>query len=242
MKFFIKVCFMFKVLKLKNIFIFLACLGSLVGIVSIGIVSVVNKENVPKPTYTIVVDAGHGGRDDGCSGDGGTKESEINLKIAKKLEKYLKALEIRVVMTREDGNGLYSADADNFKVSDMNKRIEIINKANADMVISIHQNSYVDKTTRGAQVFFQEDDENSKGFAESVQAQLIAQLPSARSEAIDGDYYLLKESGLPAVIVECGYLTNIEEELMLNNEDYQNKVAYAIMCGVVKYFNLCGND
>lgn len=231
---------MFKVIRLRNVLL-------VVGIVTISIllgvgIVTINNDSVPKTTYTIVIDAGHGGRDEGCSGDAGTKESEINLKIAKTLEKYLNTLGIKVVMTRLDGNGLYEADADNFKLSDMSKRIEIIEEAKADMVISIHQNSYVDKSLKGAQAFYQEDDEFSKGFAESVQSQLIAQLPNARSEAIDGDYYLLKESGLPAVIVECGYLTNAEEEALLNTEDYQNKVAYAVMCGVVKYFNLCGND
>ena len=79
-------------------------------------------------------------------------------------------------------------------------------------------------------------------FAKAVQSQLIAQLPNARQEANDGDYYILKECGLPSVLVECGYLTNAEEEALLMTEEYRSKVAYAIMCGVVKYFDLCGND
>lgn len=200
------------------------------------------KVSSPMPKYTIVIDAGHGGRDDGCSGINGSKESEINLKIAKSLEKYLKTLGINVILTRCDGNGLYDAGVDNYKLSDMNNRLEIIEKSNADMVISIHQNSYKDSSQKGSQVFYQEGDEISKGFAESVKSQLILHLPNARSESIEGDYYLLKESKLPAILVECGYLTNAEEEVLLNSEEYQNKVAYTIMCGVVRYFNVCGND
>jgi len=147
-----------------------------------------------------------------------------------------------VVLTRADGNGLYSANADNYKQSDMEKRIEIINNVSPDMVISIHQNSFSDISQRGAQAFYQEGDERSLAFAESVQMQLKSQLDYARSACNYGDYYILKECDLPAILVECGYLTNPDEEVLLNSKEYQNKVAYSIMCGVVRYFGLCGND
>lgn len=232
---------MFKVIKLKPILITIAML-MLSIFLSVGIVSVVESREVPKPIYTIVIDAGHGGRDDGCVSDNGTIESEINLKIAKTLKNYLETLGIKVVLTRSDGNGLYDSNATNFKVSDMKKRIEIIQKTKPNMVISIHCNSFEDSSQRGAQVFYQENDEVSKEFAECVQNQLINQLDNAREFANKGDYYLLKESNLPAILIECGYLSNAEEEKLLSSVDYQNKVSYAIMCGVVKYFDLCGND
>ena len=231
---------MFKVLRLRNVLIVVVMMVVSV-LLSVGIVAITN-DNVPKTTYTIVIDAGHGGRDDGCSGAGGTKESEINLKIAKVLQDNLETLGIKVVMTRADGNGLYKSNATNYKQSDMEARMDIINKATPDMVISIHQNSYSDSSQRGAQAFYQEGDEVSQSFADSVQSQLISQLPNARKESNKGDYYLLKESKLPAIIVECGYLSNADEEILLNSTDYQNKVAYAIMCGVVEYFGLVGND
>lgn len=232
---------MFKVFKLKSVMLVLAIMITSV-LCSVGIVHAVAKEDVPKPVYTIVIDAGHGGRDNGCSGSNGSKESEINLDISKKLQMYLHSLGVRVVMTRLDGNGLYSANADNYKQSDMEKRIEIINEASPDMVISIHQNSYADSSQRGAQVFYKESDDISLGFANSVQTQLLSQLTSARKEANAGDYYILNECSVPAIIVECGYLTNVDDEQLLMSDDYQSKVAYAIMCGVVKYFDLCGND
>lgn len=231
---------MFKVIKLKTIIVVL-CILVIVG-VSLGVVITVGKGDSPKPICTIVVDAGHGGRDKGCSGANGTSESDINLSISKKLKTYLETLGVRVVMTRSDGNGLYRADADNYKLSDMQKRIEIINDTSPDMVISVHQNSYSDTSQKGAQVFYQEGDDVSFEFAGSVQSQLLMQLPNARLEHNAGDYYLLKECGLPAVLVECGYLTNAEEEALLASDEYQSQVAYAIMCGVVKYFDLCGND
>lgn len=232
---------MFKVIKLKSLIIGLLMIIISIAL-SVGIVAIAESKSIPKPIYTIVIDAGHGGRDDGCEGVTGTKESVINLQIAKTLKSYLETLGIRVVMTRLDGNGLYSANATNYKQSDMAKRIEIITNASPDMVISIHCNSYKDSTQAGAQAFFQENDEKSKAFAENVQSQLISILSSPRLESIAGDYYILKESKTPAIIVECGYLTNPEEEQLLKTTDYQNKVAYTIMCGVVKHFELCGND
>ena len=231
---------MFRVLKLKPILITIALIALSITL-SVGLVAVSNNK-VPKTTYTIVIDAGHGGRDDGCTGINGTKESFINLSIARSLKTYLETLGINVVMTRYDSNGLYDANATNFKLSDMENRIKIIKENNPDMVISIHQNSFADKTLMGAQAFYQEDNEQSKKFAEAIQSQLINQLENARSEANYGDYYLLKESNASAVLIECGYLTNPEEEQKLNDKDYQNKVAYTIMCGIVKYLSLCGND
>lgn len=232
---------MFKIFKLKSLIIAILLVGATIFL-SIGFVSVVSMENIPKSEYTIVIDAGHGGRDDGCSGVVGTKESDINLKIAKALKGQLESLGINVVMTRSDGNGLYDANATNFKASDMAKRIEIIENAKADMVISIHCNSYINSSECGAQAFYQEGDEISQAFAEATQSQLMSILDNARSNANKGDYYILKESPCPAILIECGFLSNPKEEKLLNTTDYQNKVSYAIMCGVVKYFGLCGND
>ena len=232
---------MFKTIKLKSVLVALFLIITSI-LCSVGIVAVVESKAIPKPKYVIVIDAGHGGRDDGCKGVAGTKESEINLKIAKTLKVYLETLDIKVVLTRSDGNGLYDSNATNYKASDMSKRVEIIKQAHANMVISIHCNSYSDSTQCGAQAFFQEDDEISQKFAESVQFQLNKQLENARDFANKGDYYLLKESPATAVLVECGYLSNAEEEKLLHSTSHQNKIAYAIMCGVVEYFNLCGND
>ena len=154
---------MFRVIRLKSVLLFIGLLLMSI-LLSVGIVAV-TKVQVPKTTYTIVIDAGHGGRDDGCAGTAGTKESEINLAISRTLKTYLETLSIRVVMTRSDGNGLYKSDATNYKQSDMANRIKIINDAKPDMVISIHQNSFSDKTQMGAQAFYQEGDDRSKGFA-----------------------------------------------------------------------------
>lgn len=232
---------MFRVIKLKPIMVGIALL-MLSVFLGVGVVKVVSMDAIPKTEYVIVIDAGHGGRDEGCSGVNGTKESDINLSIAKKLKSDLETLGIRVVLTRSDNNGLYKSNVDNYKQSDMSERVKIIEESNADMVISIHCNSYEDNSVSGAQVYYHEGDEIGKKFAEAVQGQLKKQLQNARSEIGKGDYYLLKETEAPAIIVECGYLTNRQDEENLNNETYQEQVSYAIMCGVIKYFDLCGND
>lgn len=224
-----------KCFKLKSI---VACGIVLVMTFVFLAISTVKKTNSSMLPYKIVLDAGHGGRDDGCSGVNGTKESEINLAITKKIKDLLEDYGFEVTLTRKDEKGLYEEDVDNYKLSDMAKRMEIIEKAKPNFVISIHQNSYSDSSQRGAQAFYQEGDELGKSFAESMQTQLFAQLPNARESANKGDYYILNETGYPAIIVECGYLTNAEEEALLITDDYQTKVAYAIVCGVVKFFQV----
>lgn len=222
-----------KSFKLKVVFVWVLVALVLCGGVAIGASRKVDGEVY---SYKIVLDAGHGGRDDGCSGVNGAKESEINLKITKKIANLLDDYGFKVYLTRKDENGLYDEDASNYKQSDMKKRINIIEKVKPDFVVSIHQNSYPDSKQKGAQAFYEKGDELGKIFAESMQSQLYAQLPNARKEANIGDYYILNETKVSAIIVECGYLSNQEEELMLLNDDYQTKVAYAVVCGVVKYF------
>lgn len=186
--------------------------------------------------YTILLDAGHGGRDNGVSGVTGTAEAPINLEIVRKLEKELRSIGFKVVLTRTNENGLYEENADSYKLSDMEKRKEIIEKSSADLIVSIHQNSYPNTHAVGAQVFCLEKETESENFANSIQAELKKLLPNARETISYGDYFLLKCSSMPSVIVECGYLTNPEEEKLLQDEAYQERLAYAITCGIIRYF------
>lgn len=230
---------MFTVIKLKS---FIAVF--LLAIVSVFASVAIVKAFSPNPSsgllgYTIVLDAGHGGRDDGCSGrTTDVRESDINLAIVKKLEKQLKAFGFNVVLTRKGKEGLYQENVDNYKRSDMEKRAEIILASNADLVVSVHQNSFPSQHLRGAQAFYNPDSPESEFFAKSIQKQFIKLLPHARKAANFGDYYMLKIVKVPTVIVECGYLTNAEEERLLQNAIYQDRIAYAILCGIVEYFDI----
>ena len=192
--------------------------------------------------FTIVLDAGHGGMDGGSVGvNTKVKESELNLNIVKKLEPYLKSFGFGVVLTRYDHNGLYNQFNSDYKLTDMQKRKEIIQKANANIMVSIHLNSYPASGLKGAQAFYMKDHEPSKLLADTIQKELFANLPNARQNSNFGDYYILKCTQNPSVMVECGFLSNAEEELLLQQESYQEQLAYTIFCGIVKYFYAVSN-
>lgn len=188
----------------------------------------------------IVVDAGHGGDDPGKIGINKVKEKDINLKIAKELEKLLKKEGIKVVMTRTDDGGLYQKSSNNKKVEDMRKRCKIITEANPVFTVSVHQNSYPDESIKGAQVFYYGQSQEGKKLAEALQQTLVEQLDpqNHRKAKANESYYLLKKTPSPTVIVECGFLSNYEEAELLNTEEYQKKVAEAIKTGILNSLKL----
>jgi N-acetylmuramoyl-L-alanine amidase len=189
---------------------------------------------------TVVIDAGHGGIDPGKIGVNGALEKDINLAIALKLERNLKESGINVVMTRTDDNGLYEENDTNKKVRDMKKRLEIIEGANPIIAVSIHQNSYTEPSVSGVQVFYYKDSVRSKEAATIMQKQLIKTLkPEKQREAKEnGSYYLLKKTSVPIMIVECAFMSNPTEAELLVQEDYQERVAWAVYMGIVEYINM----
>jgi len=186
----------------------------------------------------IVIDAGHGGADPGKVGVNKALEKDINLEIAKKLKVFLEASDYDVVMTRKDENGLYDEGTSNRKVQDMKRRMEIIEKADPLLVISIHQNSYHEEYVKGAQVFYYTSGKKSRELAEMIQESLLA-LDNANTRKAKGNssYYLLKKTEKPIVIVECGFLSNYEEAEKLITTLYQEKMAFQIHMGIEKYVN-----
>ncbi len=206
---------------------FILCFSAL-NVKSIG-----NAQGVVK----VVLDAGHGGVDTGVSGiRTGVKESELNLKVVKKLENYLMGAGFEVVLTRNSDAGLYGMATSNRKRKDMQKRKEIIEEANPTLVVSIHMNKYSVSTRRGGQVFYKAGDDNSKKLANNIQESFNNIEQSTRSlSALNGDYYILNCTSFPSVIAECGFLSNPEEEALLITEEYQEIVAYAIFKGIVGY-------
>lgn len=194
---------------------------------------------VPKPNFTVVLDAGHGGIDTGCKGTTtGVYESEIALKIAQKTEKHLLGLGVNVVQTRTNMNGLYDNFVSGFKLQDLNKRKDIILKSQADLVVSIHLNAFNDSSAHGAQVFYKPNSEISQALAENIQALLVQNLYKARKSAMIGDFYILNCTDVPGVLIECGFLSNLEEEALLCTDEYLQKISYNISCGILEYFDL----
>lgn len=190
-------------------------------------------KDTPLAGMTIVIDAGHGGVDPGSS-RGNAIEEEINLSIAKKLQKILGDAGAQVIMVRDEDEDLSEEGADSKKQSDLKARVEIMNQENVTFFISLHGNINLDSSVKGAQVYYQTDNEHSKIIAECVQQELKT-VTSSKFIIKKGDYYILNNTVNPGILVEYGFLSNAEERERLQDEKYQEKIAAAIFTGIEEY-------
>ncbi|MCL2576782.1 MAG: N-acetylmuramoyl-L-alanine amidase [Defluviitaleaceae bacterium] len=188
---------------------------------------------MPLSKKVVVLDAGHGGWDPGMV-QGKTEEKHINLSIAKKLQTFLEQGGATVIITRID-----DSDLGRSKTSDMHARRVIANSSHADIFVSIHQNSFGKSGVHGAQVFYFNQSDNSQNLATLIQDRLVEFVdPSNKLKAkANNNYFVLKQTAMPAVLVECGFLTNHGERKKLLTDDYQEKIAWGIYLGIVDYFN-----
>lgn len=227
----------FLTIKRRTLCIFLVSVILICSVV--GVCHAVRAASSPKALYTIVIDAGHGGVDGGCVGKNtGITESELNLIYAKKLQELCSQAGLRVVMTRADMNGLYSPFATNKKKSEMKKREQIINESDADLLISIHMNSLPIKSVKGAQVFFRGDNLAGKEFADSITNSLKNNLEYIRGDSKIGDYYILNCNDKAGILIECGFLSSPEEEILLSQSDYIQKFCNAVMVGIFNFLDM----
>lgn len=205
--------------------------------------SVQSNSCLPSSFPIIIIDPGHGGKDPGKVGTKGTLEKDINLEIALYLKEILENQDIEVILTRDSDTDL-SITSSNRKLSDMKERLALIQESNAVLVVSIHQNSYTSPEIYGAQCFYHTNSAEGEQLASIIQKQIITSTNQTKIREIKGnnDYYLLKHSPLPTVIVECGFLSNQEEEKLLLTEEYQRKMAWAIHLGVLQYLNRAALD
>ncbi len=199
----------------------------------------VSSDRVEGRSVTIVIDPGHGGRDPGKVGVNNSLEKDVNLSISLKLKKLLEQNDIKIIMTREEDIGFYSESDSNKKRADLNARVGMINDSGADLAVSIHQNSYPEEYVKGAQVFFHSESQQGKLLAEIMQAQIIKTIADGnhRKAKPNNNYYMLTKAKCPLIIVECGFMSNIREAALLINEDYQEKMAYAIHLAILRYIN-----
>lgn len=192
--------------------------------------------------FIVAIDPGHGGNDPGkIVGD--IYEKDINLDIAMKLKDELEKSGIKVVITRESDSGLYSETDTNKKIADMKNRCKYIDESGANILISIHQNSYSSKNVKGAQVFFYENSKEGEKLAKIIQSEITSRVDNenTRQHKSNDSYYILLNVEMPAVIVECGFLTNPSECKKLLDEEYQESIAKAIKEGVIIYMNNTNN-
>lgn len=199
--------------------------------------------SVKNPT-TVIVDAGHGGEDGGAVGERGVLEKDINLKISKKLELIFNLYGINTYMTRRDDVSLStdsSATLRQRKAADIKKRVEMISGTEGATLISIHQNSFPqDKRCFGAQVFFSGNNINSEALAKCTQSALKSGINNNNNrteKAGSSDIYILENVNCPAILVECGFLTNSDELNLLMSEVFQTKLASCIASGFFEYQN-----
>jgi N-acetylmuramoyl-L-alanine amidase len=197
---------------------------------------------MPITNRIIGVDPGHGGVDPGAVGKSGVLEDEINLAIGLKLKRLIEQSGGIVVMTREDGSGLYtdkSTTLREMKTEDLMNRRELIEKAGCELFVSIHMNSFTNSKYSGAQTFYYDGYPENERLAAIIQEELrdVLDKDNKRAAAIRDDVYLIRELKIPSVLVEAGFLSNPEEERKLQTEEYQEKIAWAIYIGIMKYFN-----
>lgn len=197
--------------------------------------------STPVSNHTIVLDAGHGLPDGGAVASDGTIESELNLDIVLKLQALLESSNCTVILTRSDENGIYESSAKTIrkqKVSDMKNRASIANNSDSEIVVSIHMNKLPQTQYDGWQTFYKNTDDDSKKLANCIQNNLnhfIDEQNNREIKSISG-IYLTRNVQIPLVIVECGFLSNYQENELLKTDEYQDLLAWGIYAGIMDYF------
>ena len=226
---------------------YITCILSAVmvsGLIFVAYGEINEQKNSSQNNYKVVLDPGHGGEDGGAVGQDGIVEKDINLKIALKLKDLLESVGYDVVMTREEDEAIYDDTAETLrekKRSDLNNRVKIIEK-NSDsktIFVSVHQNKFPNPKYFGTQIFYSKNDQKSEKLASSIKDSVVGFLQSQNKREIkpaNKKIFLLNKAQIPAVVVECGFLSNEEEAKKLSSDSYQSKMAFSIYCGIINYF------
>lgn len=233
------------VLSRKRLSLIVGCL--FISIFTFMLATNKNEENIvptvslPVSGKTIVVDAGHGVPDEGAESSNGTSEAETNLKIALKLQELLEQSGCTVILTRSDENAIYDIDSKTLrqkKISDIHNRVKIGNESQADVFVSIHLNKIPQQQYDGWQTFYNAKSEEGRKLAISIQDAIgkAVQTENNRVAKSIDNIYIIKHVEIPTTIVECGFLSNPEEEKKLLENSYQDKLAWGIYNGIINYF------
>ena len=189
----------------------------------------------------IILDAGHGGADGGCSSAAGDVEKHINLAVLLDLKAMLQASGYEVLTTRETDVSIHDPGTEglaNQKRSDMDNRLALFNSVDGAICVSIHQTQVTDPKYSGAQMFYSETNRHSAELAQTLQSQFVAFLQPENHREIKlcgKELFLCYFSENPTVMAECGFLSNPEEAALLVTEDYQKKVAFTLYAGITQY-------
>ncbi len=191
---------------------------------------------------TVILDAGHGGRDSGAVGVNGVLEKNLNLAVANQLASFLRAAGIEVVMTREDDRMLYTEEQDipgKRKYYDLENRRRTAEMHPDALFVSIHMNRFGEEKYKGLQVWCAEDDE-SRRLASLVSERVRVGLQPENNRKVKTagkEIYLLDRAAGVAILIECGFLSNSEECALLSDEDYRRELSFLIFCGIMNYLD-----
>lgn len=197
--------------------------------------------SLPVTGKTVILDAGHGGEDQGAQSASGATEAQTNLKITLKVQKLLEQSGCNVILTRSDDNAIYDIDKQTLrqkKISDIKNRVKIGNESSADIFVSIHLNKIPQSQYSGWQTFFKNGNKQGEKLATCLQNNLneAIQRENKRVPLKIDNVYIIKHVEIPTSIVECGFLSNQEEEKQLLQDEYQDKLAWGIYTGIIDYF------
>ncbi len=190
----------------------------------------------------VIIDAGHGGFDGGAVAPDGTVEKDINLQIATSLSELLALNGYSIIMTRSTDTGTeddFTKPIQVRKVSDLKNRLALMNKYPNAIFVSIHLNKFTASSAKGAQVFYSKNNSESFTLGDSIQGNIKKLLQPENDRVIKQgtkSTYLLYNAQIPAVIVECGFLSNAQDLKNLKTDQYKNQIAFAIFCGINDYF------
>ena len=201
---------------------------------------------LPITNKIIGIDPGHGGVDPGAVSKSGIKEEDLNLKIALKLKRFIEHSGGIAVLTRDSDEGLYtdrSKTLRQMKTEDLKNRKALIEGADCEIFITIHLNSFTKSRYCGAQTFYSENIPDSQKLAYIIQDELknVLNKNNDRVPSINEEVYLITAMQIPSVLVEAGFLSNQDEEKLLNTAEYQEKIAWSMYVGIMKYFSEMGD-
>ncbi len=197
---------------------------------------------------TVIIDAGHGGEDGGAVGVDGVVEKDLNLPIALEVAKLLKRSKVNVILTRDGDYAIYSDEAKSTrekKVSDIHNRFALIEDTKNAVFVSIHMNHYDSESCSGAQTFYSDNNEESRELAQKIQTSICKEIQPTnerRIKAATSSIYLLYYAQVPAVLVECGFISNPEESKQLQDSVYQKDIAKSICNGILDYLGKSGEN
>lgn len=183
---------------------------------------------------TVVIDAGHGGKDAGTIGVDGTNEKDINLAIAKALYDFLSVCGINSVLIRNGDYELYKEGEERIR-SDLYNRLDFVNTVENSVLISIHQNHFENEAEWGTQIWYSANTSESKILADSILStvkELLQPENKRENKESDSSYYILYKAKVPSIMVECGFMSNKKENSLLKDENYQDDIAFSIMSGI----------